>query len=62
MFAMYVRSIPPKEILLPNATMPLEPVEPIPMAETTTTSNEDADKGVDAKQFRVKEDGETLEL
>ena len=65
MFAMYVRSIPPKEILLPNATMPSDPIiDPIPVAETTTaTSYVDADDIVGTKKhFRVSDDAETLEL
>ena len=63
MFAIYVRSIPPKEIALPNSTMPLDPIVPIAKEEITPASKDDADDVLaNAKSFRVADDGETMEL
>lgn len=61
MFAMYVRSIPPKEILLPNATMPVfDPADPPFMAENTGNVAAAAEQVKDIP--RPTEDSETLEL
>jgi hypothetical protein len=58
MFAMYVSSIPPKEIILPNATTPLDPADPPFMAEATGGAAESA-----AEPFpKATEDTETVEL
>lgn len=56
MFAVYVRSIPPKEIVVPNATTPLDPADPPFMAEATGG-------GETAKEVpKATEDSETVEL